>query len=90
MNRRDVGVILVAAGRSSRMGGGESKVWLELEGAPLLAHSLRAVAAFDRLAELALVVRDGDRGRATSVVGAFPELTPRTRVVAGGAGCGAS
>ena len=47
--QRDVGVILVAAGRSTRMGGGEPKVWLDLDGAPLLARSLRTLARFDDL-----------------------------------------
>jgi 2-C-methyl-D-erythritol 4-phosphate cytidylyltransferase/2-C-methyl-D-erythritol 2,4-cyclodiphosphate synthase len=84
--RQEVAVILVAAGRSSRMGGATSKVWLELAGEPLLARSLRTLARLDGLSALALVVRDDERARATELLGrCAPSLVGRTRVVAGGA-----
>src|SRR5688572_5751285 len=83
---RDVGVIVVAAGRSARMGGATSKVWLELAGEPLLARTLRTLARFEPLARLALVVRDEERARTERFVAErAPELAPRTTVVAGGA-----
>jgi 2-C-methyl-D-erythritol 4-phosphate cytidylyltransferase/2-C-methyl-D-erythritol 2,4-cyclodiphosphate synthase len=86
MDRRDVGVILLAAGRSARMGAAESKVWLELDGEPVLARSLRTLARFERLAELALVARGEDVDRARALVAdVSPGLAGRARVVAGGA-----
>jgi 2-C-methyl-D-erythritol 4-phosphate cytidylyltransferase len=49
----DTAIIVVAAGRSTRMG--FDKVWADLGGQPLLAHALRQ-AACARPAELVLVV----------------------------------
>ena len=42
----DVAVILLAAGRSERMGG-EDKLWADLHGEPVLAWSLRALARLE-------------------------------------------
>ncbi|MPZ98784.1 MAG: 2-C-methyl-D-erythritol 4-phosphate cytidylyltransferase [Dehalococcoidia bacterium] len=42
----DVAVILLAAGRSERMGG-EDKLWADLHGEPVVAWSLRALARLD-------------------------------------------
>ena len=84
--RRDVGVILVAAGKSTRIGGPTPKVWLPFRGAPLLARSLRTLLELDELSECALVVRDEDRTRAGDLVEAVtPRLAARVRIVAGGA-----
>jgi len=82
----DVGVIVVAAGRSTRMGGATPKVWLPFRGEPLLARTLRTVDRVARLAALALVVRDEERERAVALLAAVaPRLVPLARVVAGGA-----
>jgi len=83
---RDVGVVLVAAGSSSRMGGARPKVWLELGGAPILARALATIAAWPRLASLAVVVRAEDVAEAEAAVAAAANPALRNaRVVAGGA-----
>ncbi|MDM7930685.1 bifunctional 2-C-methyl-D-erythritol 4-phosphate cytidylyltransferase/2-C-methyl-D-erythritol 2,4-cyclodiphosphate synthase [Tabrizicola sp.] len=53
-------VIIVAAGRGSRMGGEVAKQWQMLGGKPVLAHTL---AAFDGL-PVVLVIHPDDRARA--------------------------
>jgi len=81
-----IGVIVVAAGRSSRMGGGLPKVWLPFLGAPMVARTLAVLDALAELRVAALVVRDEDRPRAEALVAeAFPRLAARLRIVAGGA-----
>ena len=40
----DVAAIVLAAGTSSRMGGVD-KIWVDLHGSPLIAHTLRAIAS---------------------------------------------
>jgi 2-C-methyl-D-erythritol 4-phosphate cytidylyltransferase/2-C-methyl-D-erythritol 2,4-cyclodiphosphate synthase len=83
---QDVGVVLVAAGGSSRMGGGRSKVWLELGGEPLLAHSLRTLDGWSELRALSVVVRSGDEPQAQALLDRVaPALAARARVVVGGA-----
>ncbi len=85
MMRRDVGVIVVAAGRSTRMGAAVPKVWLPLRGQPMLAHSLRTLALWDALAAIVLVVRQEELARARELLDALPGvLRDRTQVVAGG------
>lgn len=51
--RRDVGVIIVAAGSSTRLGGNELKQFRWLAGKPVLLHS---VETFQRRSDVALVV----------------------------------
>jgi 2-C-methyl-D-erythritol 4-phosphate cytidylyltransferase len=66
---RTVAVVL-AAGSGTRLGAGRNKVLLELAGRPLLAWSLAAFEASQRVDDIVLVVRATDRceislGRAT-------------------------
>jgi 2-C-methyl-D-erythritol 4-phosphate cytidylyltransferase / 2-C-methyl-D-erythritol 2,4-cyclodiphosphate synthase len=53
-------VIIVAAGRGSRMGGPVPKQWQMLAGEPVLAHTLRAFAGM----RVVLVIHPDDRDRA--------------------------
>ena len=53
-------VIIVAAGRGSRIGGEVPKQWLMLAGKPVLEHTLAAFAGMQVL----LVIHPGDRARA--------------------------
>lgn len=53
-------VIIVAAGRGSRMGGEVPKQWQMLGGKPVLAHTLAAFAGFP----VVLVIHPDDRARA--------------------------
>lgn len=59
----DAGVIIVAAGRGSRMGGDVPKQWQMLAGKPVLAHTL---AAFQGM-RVVLVIHPDDRARAEAL-----------------------
>ena len=62
----DIAVILVAAGRGSRMGGGLPKQWRMLAGQPVLAHTVAAFRAAG-LARILLVIHPEDRARAEAL-----------------------
>ena len=55
-----VGCVLLAAGRSARMGGGD-KLLADLAGRPVLAHSLAALAACDAIAHVVVVTGPANR-----------------------------
>ena len=59
----DTAVIIVAAGRGSRMGGPVPKQWQTLAGEPVLAHSLRAFQGM----RVVLVIHPEDRDRAEAL-----------------------
>lgn len=83
--RRDLAAIVVAAGRSTRMGGTTPKVWLPYRGEPLLVSSLRTIAAVESLAAVAMVVREEELARAEALRPSLPTpLRERLQVVAGG------
>ena len=50
-----MGVVVVAAGRSTRMGGTD-KTFAEIHGIPLVAHTLRRLAGSAAVSRIALVV----------------------------------
>ncbi len=54
------GCVLLAAGRSARMGGGD-KLLAPLAGRPVLAHSLAALAACDQIAHVVVVTGPANR-----------------------------
>ncbi|GAB1380301.1 bifunctional 2-C-methyl-D-erythritol 4-phosphate cytidylyltransferase/2-C-methyl-D-erythritol 2,4-cyclodiphosphate synthase [Pararhodobacter aggregans] len=67
MSRKDdIAVILVAAGRGSRMGGGLPKQWRLLAGQPVLAHTVAAFRAAG-LERILLVIHPEDRARAEAL-----------------------
>jgi 2-C-methyl-D-erythritol 4-phosphate cytidylyltransferase len=74
-----VGGVLVAAGRSTRAG--QDKIWADLGGEPLLAHSIRALGDGGALVELAGVV-PAERARATREL--LDSLGVESQVIAGG------
>jgi len=83
---KDVGVVVVAAGSSNRMGGARPKIWLDLGGASVLQRSLATVVGWPRLASLVVVVRAEDVAAADAAVArAAPASGPHARVVVGGA-----
>src|SRR5262245_59620887 len=51
--------IIVAAGRGTRMGPNIDKLFLEVAGAPVIAHTWRRFDEADSIDEIILVVRDG-------------------------------
>jgi 2-C-methyl-D-erythritol 4-phosphate cytidylyltransferase len=56
MTARDVGVVIVAAGSSTRTGGGELKQFTWVSGKPMLLHSLQRFQARDDVAMVVCVV----------------------------------
>jgi 2-C-methyl-D-erythritol 4-phosphate cytidylyltransferase len=78
LNER-VGAIVVAAGRSTRAG--QDKIWADLGGEPVLAHSVRTLAQADEIDELAIVVH-ADRAQDTRAL--LEALGIKASVVAGG------
>ncbi|MDP2084534.1 MAG: bifunctional 2-C-methyl-D-erythritol 4-phosphate cytidylyltransferase/2-C-methyl-D-erythritol 2,4-cyclodiphosphate synthase [Gemmobacter sp.] len=58
-----VAAIIVAAGRGTRMGGGEPKQWRALAGRPVLAHAVAGLRAAG-VAPIVLVLHPDDIGRA--------------------------
>ena len=54
-------VMVVAAGRGVRFGGPTPKQWLDCAGAPLLSHTLSALAAAPQLAGICVVIHPDDR-----------------------------
>ncbi|ULL13360.1 2-C-methyl-D-erythritol 4-phosphate cytidylyltransferase [Paenibacillus sp. H1-7] len=78
-----LGVVIVAAGKGSRMGTKESKQYLHLNGKPILVHTL---ALFERIAEvdtIVLVTGTEDVERCRGYVEQY-RLTKVRHIVAGG------
>jgi len=77
-----LGVVVVAAGRSTRMGGTD-KTFAEVHGVPLVVHTLRRLAGSEAVARIALVVADDSVARAETMV-AEHHIEKVTAVCAGG------
>jgi 2-C-methyl-D-erythritol 4-phosphate cytidylyltransferase len=79
--------ILPAAGLGTRMAGPQPKQFLELDGVPILIHSLRAFAAVERVTAIYVAVRKPEMERVEAQIseyGAGHGLKGRVRVVEGG------
>lgn len=73
--------IVVAAGRSARMG--EAKQWIDLQGIPVLGHTLLAFEGVPCVATVVVVVREEDLAR-TQALCTRLELKKISAVTAGG------
>ncbi len=62
--------IIVAAGKGTRMGPNVDKLFLEIAGEPVIAHTIRRFASLDCIDDIILVVREG-------MTSAFEELIPK-------------
>lgn len=71
-----IATVIAAAGRGTRMGGGEAKQWRLLAGRPLAAH---AAAALARYGEVVVAIHPEDRARAETALAGLP-----LRLVQGG------
>ncbi len=60
------GAVVVAAGNSTRMGSGRSKILEELGGEPVIARSLKALSACPQVREIVVVCREEDRAAVTA------------------------
>ncbi|WP_317956986.1 2-C-methyl-D-erythritol 4-phosphate cytidylyltransferase [Paenibacillus chitinolyticus] len=84
MQVNKVGVIVVAAGRGSRMRTVESKQYLELAGKPILVHTLELFEKMARIDSVVLVTGEADVPRCESYASRYG-LHKVSRVIAGGA-----
>ena len=76
--------IIVAAGKGTRMGANVDKLWLEVAGRPVVAHTWRQFDDAGCVDEIILVVRDGMQPHFTELAAKFHFQKP-FRLVAGGA-----
>ena len=79
-----VTAIIVAAGQGTRMGPRVDKLFLEVAGRPLIAHTWRRFDELPEIDEIVLVVREGME-TAFAEIGRQYGLTKTWRCVAGGA-----
>lgn len=76
--------IIVAAGKSTRMGPNVDKLFLEVAGRPVVAHTWQCFADAKCIDEILLVVRDGMQSAFAELAEKF-HLQKSFRLVAGGA-----
>ncbi|HEX3435332.1 MAG TPA: 2-C-methyl-D-erythritol 4-phosphate cytidylyltransferase [Pseudacidobacterium sp.] len=76
-------IILPAAGLGTRMAAGQPKQFLELAGAPILIHSLRAFAQVPQVAAIYVAVRANERERVEAQVKEYG-FADKVRIVTGG------
>ena len=75
--------ILVAAGKGTRMGAKVDKLWLEVAGRPVIAHTWQRFNDAQCISEIILVVRDGMQNHFTELAARFHFPKP-FRIVVGG------
>jgi len=76
--------IIVAAGKGTRMGAKVDKLFLELDGAPVIVHTWRRFEQARIIDEIILVVREGLQPTYQEIAKKY-EFRKRFRLVAGGA-----
>lgn len=76
--------VIVAAGKGTRMGPGVDKLFLEVAGCPVVAHTWRRFDEADCIDEIVLVVRDGMQAAFADLAKQFG-LTKAHRFAVGGA-----
>jgi 2-C-methyl-D-erythritol 4-phosphate cytidylyltransferase len=77
------GVVIVAAGKGTRMGASDSKQYLPLRGKPILVHTLERFQRMAQIEAIVLVTGSGDIDRCTAYVEQY-SLTKVVAVTAGG------
>jgi 2-C-methyl-D-erythritol 4-phosphate cytidylyltransferase len=75
--------IIVAAGRGTRMGPNIDKLFLEVAGAPVIAHTWRRFDEADSIDDIVLVVRDGLQDAFSELASSLP-LNKPYRLALGG------
>jgi 2-C-methyl-D-erythritol 4-phosphate cytidylyltransferase len=79
-----ISALIVAAGKGTRMGANVDKLWLEVAGRPVIAHTWSRFNDFPDVTEIILVVRDGMQPHFAELAGRF-NFQKTFRLVAGGA-----
>lgn len=80
---RDVGVVIVAAGRGVRLGGGQPKQYLPIAGAPMLLWAIRPFACHPEVRQVVVVLPAEDVTSPPDWLA--PHLGEGMRLVSGGA-----
>ncbi|MFT4589878.1 MAG: 2-C-methyl-D-erythritol 4-phosphate cytidylyltransferase [Limisphaerales bacterium] len=80
---RMVSVVIVAAGKGTRMGPDVDKLFLEVAGRPVVEHSWRRIDAASVVDEIVIVVRDGMQGAFEELAVELSAAKPY-RIVVGG------
>ncbi len=75
--------VIVAAGKGTRMGAGVDKLWLEVAGRPVVAHTWQRFADASCVDEIILVVRDGMQGEFEKLAAKYHLKKPYRLVVGG-------
>jgi 2-C-methyl-D-erythritol 4-phosphate cytidylyltransferase len=78
-----ISAIIVAAGKGTRMGPQVDKLFLELDGCPIVAHTWRRFEEAGCIDELLLVVREGMQATFAALAEQY-KFKKRFRLVAGG------
>ena len=79
-----ISAIIVAAGKGTRMGANVDKLWLEVAGRPVVAHTWRSFNDAACIDEIILVVRDGMQPHFTELAQKY-HFQKTFRLVVGGA-----
>ena len=79
-----ISAIIVAAGKSVRMGSNTDKLFLEVAGRPVVVHTWRRFDETKCIDEIVLVVREGMQSAFTELAAKY-RLQKKHRVVVGGA-----
>ncbi|HEY4415220.1 MAG TPA: 2-C-methyl-D-erythritol 4-phosphate cytidylyltransferase [Verrucomicrobiae bacterium] len=78
-----VSVIIVAAGKGTRMGANVDKLWLEVAGRPVVAHTWQRFDDVPDIDEIIVVVRDGMQAHFTELAAQYHFQKPYRLVVGG-------
>lgn len=78
------GVVIVAAGSGKRMGAGRNKLWLNIDGKSIMAHTVERFAAHPEVEEVVLVVSEVDQTEVMAWLAALP-YRERVTLALGGA-----
>ncbi|MFZ2502596.1 MAG: 2-C-methyl-D-erythritol 4-phosphate cytidylyltransferase, partial [Nocardioides sp.] len=81
---RDAAVVILAAGSGTRSGATGNKVLLELDGVPLLCHSVLAAASLAEVGPIVLTVREEDRAAVADALARHTQVGERVAIVTGG------
>jgi 2-C-methyl-D-erythritol 4-phosphate cytidylyltransferase len=79
-----VSAIIVAAGKGTRMGSTVDKLWLEVAGRPVIAHTWKTFNDIPEVEEIIVVVRDGMQSHFKDLAGQCGFQKP-FRLIPGGA-----
>lgn len=77
-------VVICAAGSSTRMGEGNSKQFIELDGLPIVVHTLKAYEAVDCVHEIIVVAKEDELSLYEGIKETYG-ISKLTKVVKGGA-----